>query len=150
MLQHPSRRAMLMGLAAAGAAALLPSARILGQATGGGPRRIDVHHHFGSPHWIKDVVAVKKMSGYQTWEPYSPQKSIEDMDKGGVASSMISLTTPGIWFGADAETRGLARHLNEYGAKMVADYPGRFGLLAALPFPDTNACLEKSITHLAL
>ena len=136
------RRDILRGAAVLGAAALLPTGRISAQSAGGATRRIDVHHHFASPRW-KDLVAAKKMSGYQTFAPYSPEKAIEDMDKGGVATSMISLTTPGIWFGVDWETREFARDLNEYGAKMVTNYPGRFGLFAALPFPDTNACLKE-------
>ena len=85
----------------------------------------------------------KRTSGFETWRPYSPAKAIEDMDKGGVQASMISITTPGIWFGAAAETKRLAHELNEYGAKMVSDYPGRFGLFAVLPFPQANDCLKE-------
>jgi predicted TIM-barrel fold metal-dependent hydrolase len=89
------------------------------------------------------LMAEKKMSGWQTWTPYSPTKAIEDMDKGGVQASMVSITTPGIWFGSADETRRLAREINEYGAKMVSDYPGRFGLFAVLPFPNANDCLKE-------
>ena len=137
-----SRRDILKGAAALGVAALLPAGRSAAQAPAGATRRIDVHHHFGSPRW-KELVAARKMSGYQTWAPYSPEKAIEDMDKGGVATSMISLTTPGIWFGNIADTKAIARDLNDYGAGMVSSYPGRFGLFAALPFPDADACLKE-------
>jgi len=34
----------------------------------------------------------KKTAGFQTWESYSPAKTIEDLDKGGVQASMISIT----------------------------------------------------------
>jgi hypothetical protein len=34
-----------------------------------------------------------------TW---TPAKSIEDMDRGGVAAAVVSITNPGLWFG-DAE-----------------------------------------------
>lgn len=139
--QHPSRRDVLAGLAGLGAAAFLGGSRLTAQ-SGSGPRRFDLHHHFGSPAFLK-VVAEKKMSGYQTWVGYSPAKAIEDMDKGGVAMSFISLTTPGIWFGDAEETRRLAREMNEYGAKMVSDYPGRFGLFAVLPLPDLNGSLKE-------
>jgi predicted TIM-barrel fold metal-dependent hydrolase len=129
-----SRRDLTAGVAALGAGALAQAPA--------GPRRIDLHHHFGSPAWVK-LTAEKKMSGYQTWQPYTPAKAIEDMDKGGVAVSMLSVTTPGIWFGVDNETIKWARELNEYGARMVSDYKGRFGLFAVLPFPNTNACLKE-------
>jgi predicted TIM-barrel fold metal-dependent hydrolase len=141
-LQSPTRRDLLSGLAALGAGALLSGSRVAAQTPGGATRRIDVHHHFASPELIK-LMAEKKMSGWQTWTPYSPAKAIEDMDKGGVQASMISITTPGIWFGSADETRRLARELNEYGAKMVSDYPGRFGLFAVLPFPNVKDCLKE-------
>ncbi len=131
---HPSRRELLASLAALGASALAQAPA--------SPRRIDVHHHFGNPAWVA-LTNVKKMSGYQTWQPYTPAKAIEDMDRGGVAVSMLSVTTPGIWFGVDAETIKWARELNEYGARLVSDYKSRFGLFAALPFPNANACLKE-------
>jgi 6-methylsalicylate decarboxylase len=115
---------------------------MLAQAPGGATRRIDLHHHFASPGLMK-LMAEKKMSGYQTWQGYSPAKAVEDMDKGGVQTSFAGVTTPGIWFGDAAETKSLAREVNEYGARMVSDYPGRFGLFAVLPFPNANDCLKE-------
>src|SRR5206468_8522175 len=37
----------------------------------------------------------------------------------------------------------MARRENEYGAKMVSDYKGRFGLFAVLPLPDVDASLRE-------
>ena len=137
-----SRRQLLTGLAALGAAALLAGNRMRAQSPGGATRRLDLHHHFANAELIK-IMNDKKTAGFQTWQPYSPAKAIEDMDKGGVEASMLSITTPGIWFGAAGETQRLARELNEYGAKMVSDHPGRFGLFAVLPFPNANDCLKE-------
>jgi predicted TIM-barrel fold metal-dependent hydrolase len=138
-----SRREFLAGTAAAGASIIFPSGRSLGQSLGqrtGG--RIDVHHHFGSPAFVS-MVNTKKSQGFQIWQPYTPARAIEDMDRGGVATSMISITTPGIWFGNIDETRRFARQENEYGARMVSDYKGRFGLFAVLPLPDVDASLRE-------
>jgi len=134
-----SRRDFLAGL---GAAALVASGKLPAQAPASGPRRLDLHHHFGTPDWVR-MTATRKSQGYQTWQPYTPAKALEDMDRGGVAASMLSITTPGIWFGDKDETRRMARELNEYGAKMVADYKGRFGLFAVLPLPDVEASLRE-------
>jgi len=143
-----SRRELLKILGAASTGALVCAGALfhhglLAQTgSGGSARRFDLHHHFANPALLK-LMNDKKTQGYQFWQPYTPAKSVEDMDKGGVQTSFISVTTPGIWFGNDQETRGFARELNEYGAKIVSDYPGRFGLFAVLPFPNANACLEE-------
>ena len=141
-LQSPTRRDLLAGLAALGAGAVLARGKLTAQTPGGATRRIDVHHHFANAELIK-LMAEKKTSGWNTWTPYSPAKAIEDMDKGGVQASMLSITTPGIWFGAADETKRLARELNEYWAKICSDYPGRFGLFAVLPLPNATNALKE-------
>ena len=43
---------------------------------------------------------------------YTPSKDVEMMDREGVAVSMLSCTTPSVWFGDPAETRRMARPAN--------------------------------------
>lgn len=79
---------------------------------------------------------------------YTPDRAIESMDQGGTQAALISCTEPGLWFGDDfskerQEAISLARDMNEYGARMVADYKSRFGLLAVLPLPDIDASLKE-------
>lgn len=141
------RRDFMIGLTAAagvaGAAGVFPQVGLRAQTRASAAGRFDVHHHFANPRLLQ-LMADKQTQGYQFWQrAYSPAKAIEDMDQGGVQTSFISVTTPGIWFGVASETQAWARELNEYGTQMVADYPGRFGLFAVLPFPHTNACLEE-------
>jgi predicted TIM-barrel fold metal-dependent hydrolase len=142
----PRRRDFLTGLAALGAGALLPS-RSSAQTT----RVIDCHHHFVSPAFLKALTAKEghKTEGFTSffplglWKDYSPAKDIEIMDRDGVATALISCTAPGVWFGNPDEARGLARELNEYGAKMASDYKGRYGLLAVLPIPRVDESLKE-------
>jgi 6-methylsalicylate decarboxylase len=111
------------------------------QATGAEPNRIDIHHHFAPPAWIAEV------KGRPLLQPanakWTPAQSIDDMDRGGVAAAVVSITNPGLWFGDLAVTRRLARACNDYGATLVADHPRRFGLFAAMPLPDVDATLKE-------
>jgi len=105
------------------------------------PRRIDLHHHFAPPAWVTDVTGNPLLNIANT--KWTIEQSIEDMDKGGVAAAVISITNPGLWFGDDAQARRLARACNDYGAKMVQDRPDRFGMFAAIPLPDVDATLKE-------
>ena len=74
-----SRREFL----AASAAALAASGKLPAQGPAANARRFDLHHHFGTPDWIR-MTAMRQSQGYQTWQPYTPAKALEDMDRGGV------------------------------------------------------------------
>ena len=137
-----SRRAFLAGLAALGAGAVLPGCLTTAATgtAGGKPYRIDVHHHIAPPAYSSALKAM--MRGHARW---SPQASIEDMDKSGIATSITSLINPGMqaWAGDVEGSRKIAREANEYAAKLSRDYPGRFGSFASIPFPDTEGSLRE-------
>ncbi len=105
----------------------------------GGPQRIDVHHHIVPPAYLAEI-ASRRMGSAARW---TPELSIEDMDKNGIAKSVLSLIQPGVWFGDAVEARRLAREANLYGAAVAGDYPGRFGLFATIPLPDTDGSLRE-------
>src|SRR5437868_14920424 len=115
-----SRRTLLGSVAAAGSAAFFSGRALRAQATAG-QRIIDVHHHFVSPAFLKALTAKQghKTPGFTSyfplglWQNYSPARDIELMDKQGVATAMISVTSPGVYFGDRDEARGLAREMNE-------------------------------------
>src|SRR2546430_2022438 len=102
---------------------------------------IDIHHHFGPSVWVNEVKGRPLLQAANT--TWTPAKSIEDMDKGGVAASVVSITNPGLWFGDKTVTTRLARACNEYAAKLVADHPDRLGFFAAMPLPDVDATLKE-------
>jgi 6-methylsalicylate decarboxylase len=107
----------------------------------GKPRRIDVHHHVASPGWIDAMQARGKLRG--PWLKWSAAKAVENMEHDGVAAAVVSITTPGVWFGDVASARKLARECNEYAARLAADHPGRFGSFATLPMPDIEGSLAE-------
>jgi len=142
-----SRREWLKQAGALGALAALSPSRFLEAQTPAGARRLDLHHHFGSPRWIKRVVDIKRQ-GWQQFEQYTPARALAAMDAAGVSTAFVSCTEPGVWFGDDfAKERqdaiSLSRDMNDYGARMVGDYKGRFGLFAVLPLPDVDASLKE-------
>jgi 6-methylsalicylate decarboxylase len=104
--------------------------------------RIDVHHHPSPPSYLAARFARDEQYGQQkTW---SAARSLEDMDKGGVATAMLSLPhSVKIWPGNADEARGLARDWNEFMAKTAADHHGRFGVFVALPMLDIEGSLRE-------
>ncbi|HXQ50761.1 MAG TPA: amidohydrolase family protein [Stellaceae bacterium] len=111
----------------------------------GGNRYVDVHHHLSTASYV-DLVSGKANLPERQRQMLlngSPAKSLEDMDRAGVKTSMISLTTPGVWFGDDAAARKLARETNDHFATVIADHPGRYGLFAVLPLPDIDGALKE-------
>ena len=139
------RRRFLGAIASAGIAAAASPDRLLGaaQRAAGGVAggRIDMHHHFAPPAWIAEVRGRRLLQPANT--RWTPALSLDDMDRGGVAAAVVSITNPGLWFGDAKQTERLARACNEYGAKLVQDHPARFGLFAAMPLPDVEATLKE-------
>jgi predicted TIM-barrel fold metal-dependent hydrolase len=140
------RREFLGSIALAGGASLLPPGVSLGQR--GGARRIDVHQHFVSPTFHAFLTAkntpATPIPGFNTWRDYSPSRAVEELDRVGIETAMLSITAPGVWFGDAEEARRLAREMNEFAAaRMVADHKGRFGLFAVLPMPDVEGSVRE-------
>jgi 6-methylsalicylate decarboxylase len=144
LLSGVARRKFLAGLTALGAAAVLPETILRAQTPGavtGRAYRIDAHHHFSAPGFIAAISARK--TNQRPLELWTPAKSIEDMDKSGVATAMISTSEPSVWFGDNDAARKLARECNDYGARLMADHPGRFGMFSTIPLPDVDGSLRE-------
>jgi predicted TIM-barrel fold metal-dependent hydrolase len=137
---RPARRNFLGGgLAALGLSTAVAPAPARAQALAPTVKtRIDVHHHYVSP---SQGEAMAKHGGQAP--KWTLQASLADMDKAGVTTAVLSLPPPGVWFSDVAEGRALARASNEYGVKLRSDNPGRFGLFAAIPLPDTEGSLRE-------
>lgn len=130
------RRRILAGLVPGAAVASQPGGKLLAQA--GKPYRIDIHHHFVSPGYSDAL----KARG-QRHADWSVRKSLEDMDRHGIATAVTSLIQPAVWFGDVPLGRRLAREANEYAAALAQDHRGRFATFATLPLPDTEGSLAE-------
>jgi predicted TIM-barrel fold metal-dependent hydrolase len=101
--------------------------------------RIDVHHHIAPPDYVSRV-PVTLTPVVRSW---STERSLEDMDRAGVSRSVVTVTTPGFWFGDLEQTRRLVRASNEYAAGLAQRQPDRFGFFVMLPLPDVEASLRE-------
>ena len=138
---NPTRRNFLTVVGAAGTLATLSSLRSVAQTPAGNPRRIDVHHHFVPDVYLAFEKAHDRAQGNN--QPWVLSKDMEDMDKAGTATALLSITTPGFLFGETMEVRRVIRGCNEAAAKLAAEHRGRFGSFAAIPLQDTEGALKE-------
>ena len=120
-----SRRRFLAQLGAFGAALAVPTVAAHGQTK---PALIDTHQHFYPPEYQKlwlDYETARKQPHFPGQVAWTRSKMIEDMDRGGVRTGILSIaSTPGVWFDVGpAEAGRLARACNEYATEMIRDHP---------------------------
>ena len=96
--------------------------------------RIDVHAHYVQPGTVPRANPAQNFvsSPMPRW---TPEFALDFMDRHDIATQMLSLPSH--------LSREEARRINEYGATVGKQYPGRFGLLAALPMDDVEATLSE-------
>lgn len=136
------RRALLSGAAAAGFGLAVSSPiSALAAKPSRGARRIDVHHHFATPLFKKAAIDHKLLN--EQFANHSTSLALEEMDRNDVATAILSLPSPGVWYGDVSQARNIARDANEAMARMAFDYPGRFGFFASLSLPDVDGSLTE-------
>jgi predicted TIM-barrel fold metal-dependent hydrolase len=150
LISRTSRRKVLQSLGAIGASAILPrAAGPLAQTASQGattkPDRIDVHQHLFSPTYLsRSGPARLNARSDPALGNWTPAKALDEMGRAGIATAILSIPTGGIPSNLAGEAaRTLVRDSNEFGAKLVRDYPGRFGLFASLPLLEQDASLRE-------
>jgi 6-methylsalicylate decarboxylase len=109
------------------------------------PGLIDVHHHIVPREYVSALakVGVTESAG-NPFPEWTPDRSLEVMDRNGIATAITSISYPGVFFGDSASSRDLARQCNEFSARLVNEYPERFGAFAVLPLPDVDGALKET------
>lgn len=93
-----SRRGFLTGVAAARAAAAIPTASWAQV-----PARtlIDNHHHYYPPAYLNAMVEFEKarhMPHFPAHMSWTREKAVEEMDRNGIRTALLSIaSTPGVW-----------------------------------------------------
>lgn len=107
-------------------------------------RFIDVHHHIIPPDYVSTLARIGITGTLGLAFPkWTPQKSLGIMDKNDIATAIMSISIPGVYFRDNSFSRDLARRCNEYAAQLISDYPDRFGAFAILPVPDVEGALRE-------
>jgi predicted TIM-barrel fold metal-dependent hydrolase len=105
------------------------------------PHRIDVHHHLVPPAWVAAVKRAKLDNPPMV--DWTPEKSLADMDKAEVATSIVSPMPPHVGFLPAAEAAKVCRESNEWARQLATEHPGRFGVFAMLPMPYVDESLKE-------
>lgn len=104
---------------------------------------IDVHHHYFAPGWMakfKQEITESNGARFFSW---TVQTALDEMDKTGCSTAIVTCGGPGTWNGDVEASRAASRDVNEFGARMVKDHPGRFGFFASIPLPDTEGSMKE-------
>jgi predicted TIM-barrel fold metal-dependent hydrolase len=107
--------------------------------------RIDVHAHYLPQSYRAALLAAghDRPDGFPQVPAWSVREHVDAMDRLGIATSLLSISSPGVYLGDESAARDLAREMNEIGRRAVVDHPGRFGLFASLPLPDVDAAMAE-------
>lgn len=106
---------------------------------------IDVHAHHVPDLYRAELVrhGHAQPDGFPLIPEWSAVEHVAAMDRLGIETSLLSISSPGVDLGPGADVVGLTRAVNDEGRKAVLDHPGRFGLLASLPLPDVDAAMAE-------
>ena len=105
---------------------------------------LDLHHHAILPGYRSQLDAWG--IGAQPGVPFpewTPEISLGWMDQTGVSTALLSVGSPGFYFGDLAATAALTAVCNAELAALRERWPERFGLFAAVPLPDLAASITQ-------
>ncbi|MFK3690749.1 amidohydrolase family protein [Agrobacterium tumefaciens] len=106
---------------------------------------IDIHQHFVPERYRKALsdAGISRPDGMANVPSWSEDGAIDMMDRLGIGTAFVSISSPGVNFAGPRLARTLARQTNEDAAELLARHPGRFGFFAVTPLPDIEAALEE-------
>ncbi|MCJ1326000.1 hypothetical protein MMC10_002663 [Thelotrema lepadinum] len=107
--------------------------------------KIDTHHHILPPRFVDAWSKNTAVSHGRKLPPWSPEQSLEFMDKHGIQAAILSLGAQATSIGQDrTEVATFTREMNEDMAALRDSNPARFGFFACLPsLEDTAACVDE-------
>ena len=110
--------------------------------------KIDVHHHIFPEEYVDTLkeVGVEKSLGVKL-PKWNTLTSLKKMKENGIQKAIVSITAPGVYFPEAEASEGfpeeLARIANKSIAKLIKEYPEKFGGFATLPMLNQDAALDE-------
>ncbi len=99
---------------------------------------IDIHQHHFPPEYVKTLNKLK--IPVPLW---SEKNTLKFLDRFKIETALISISSPGVYFGNKLYAAKLARICNNSAHNLIRKYPKRFGAFASLPLPDVEASIEE-------
>ena len=106
-------------------------------------RRIDTHFHVVPPEYAAWLERKGIAAGGLALPEWTRDRALETMDRFSIETAILSVSTPGVHLGDDAEARTWARVVNEFAADVARNDPERFGFFATLCLPDLDGSLDE-------
>ena len=109
--------------------------------------KIDVHAHFLPDFYREALVKAGQIhpDGMPAIPDWSEEAAFEAMNKLGIVTAMLSISSPGVYFGDAQAARELTRRVNEEGARLRDAHPNRFGWFASTSLPDVASAMEQAV-----
>lgn len=107
--------------------------------------RIDTHSHVVPPEYLEWLHSKPNFPG--PFVEWSRDAALDFYNKNGIAAGILSVSSPGVRLDAaqdPAETRRMARTVNEYSAGIVSSAPDRFGFFASVTLPDVDGAIAEA------
>ena len=106
---------------------------------------IDVHAHFTTPEYIAAACAagLERPDGMRGYPAWSVEEHLRVLDDNGIDMAVLSMSSPGVSFGDDAQAAALAREVNLVAADAASRHPDRFAWFASLPLPAVEASASE-------
>ena len=107
--------------------------------------RIDTHSHFVPAEYRDWLHSKPNFPG--PFIEWSREAAIEFYDRNGIATGILSISSPGVRLGAGqdaSETLRISRMVNDAAAEVVRSAPDRFGFFASLALPDVDGSIAEA------
>lgn len=107
--------------------------------------RVDVHAHFLPESYRKalDAEGMHTADGGVPIPAWSADAHLAMMAQYDIATSILSISSPGLHFVEPDRRAALARAVNEEGAALRKAHPEKFGFFASLPITQMSAALAE-------